>query len=102
MNGLSSRSQKSIFRAQLEKARLKYEKIVSSASSDYKAAKAASQEVSDSLSKLIAAKNAFKLTIAFQVLKPEQRGPAVACGSHWTGHFGFHKRRKGFDDDRWN
>lgn len=67
-------------RAQLEKARLKYHKIMETPSSDIKSAKSASQEVSDYQTKLFSAKSAFKNQIAFQVLKPDQRAPAMACG----------------------
>lgn len=86
-------------RAQLEKARLKYRKIMASPGTDYKAAKAASQEVSESLSKLIAAKRDFKTRVAFQVLNPEQRGPAMACEWHRKGGFGHGKHRHHHGED---
>jgi Spy/CpxP family protein refolding chaperone len=76
--------------SQLKHSRLALKKVVSDPSSDYRAAKAAAEEVSRNRNKLFSAKEAAHLEIMFKVFTAEQRAEALKCG-------GFrHQRRGGF------
>jgi len=88
------REEKIDIKAQIEKSRLKYSKLISDSSTDYATAKAASKDVSDNVAKMISAKESFKTQIAFEVLKPEQREMAMMCLPYLKGkghHHGHHQ-----------
>ena len=92
------REEKIDMKANIEKARLKYAKLMSDPSSDYSSAKSASKEISEDISKMIAAKEMFKTKVAFEILKPEQRQPAMACLPYLRGK-GHHHRHH---HEEWN
>lgn len=82
------RESKIDLKAQVSKAKLKYQRLIANPDTDYKAAQAAAQELSDSISKMISAKQAFKTKVAFEILKPKQREPAMQCEAHMKHRWG--------------
>jgi Spy/CpxP family protein refolding chaperone len=93
------REEKIDMKANIEKARLKYAKLMSDPNTDYSSAKSASKEISEDVSKMIAAKEMFKTKVAFEILKPEQRQPAMDCLPYLRGK-GHHHHRHHHED--WN
>jgi len=79
------REEKIDMKAQIEKSKLKYAKLISDPSTEYATAKLASKDISDNVSKMIAAKESFRTQIAFEVLKPEQRESAMMCLPYLRG-----------------
>lgn len=97
--------------AAIKRARLNYVKVVSDSSSNADAAKAAAQEIANSLSKMVAAKLALKTQISYEILTEKQRKArafSMLMRGHWKHHrngrrdghrkFAFHKNNhKQFD-----
>jgi Spy/CpxP family protein refolding chaperone len=83
-------------KANLEKSKLTYEKLVSNPKTTAEEAKAASEQVSDNLAKLMAARIAMKNQIAFEILTPEQRPVALKCEMHRKHHW---HHRKHHDEE---
>jgi len=83
------REKKIDLKAALEKSKLSYERLLSDPQTDYKTAKTAADEISANKSKLISAKQDFKTSVAFEILKPEQREPALKCEKRRKHHMGF-------------
>ena len=94
---------KKTLEANAKTAHMNYFKLVSDAKADFATAQAAATAVSNTVSDMMAAKLAFKTQVLFQILTPEQRGPAIKCemqhrkhrkhrGGKGGGHKGGHKK----------
>ena len=68
--------------SRIQKAHVKYERIVASLDSNADSAKAASQEIVSAASSMMQAHANYKIEVMFEILKPKQRHLAHACIMH--------------------
>lgn len=73
-------------RASAKAAHMQYFKLVSEPKVDVATAQAAANDVATSAAHLMAARLNFKTQVLFQILTPEQRGPAMKCEMQHRKH----------------
>jgi Spy/CpxP family protein refolding chaperone len=98
----AARREKVELKAQAQLARLDYAALISNPNATAQGASDAGNKVVETVSKLIAAKTALKTNILFNILKADQREPAVKCAKILKHrHHGRHHGR-GHGEGRWS